>query len=87
VCNDRDWDYLQPLLKRSLRIKLRPWRYSTDAWHFYRHTFAVWDLNGLEALETAALTGKSKFVIDRNEVVFEVDGRVQAKPSFDIHLH
>ena len=87
VCNDRDWDYLQPLLKRSLKVELRPWRYSTDSWHFYRHSFAACGLNGLEALETAAMAGKSKFTIRRKEVVFEVDRRVRAKPSFDIHLH
>ena len=87
VCNDRDWDYLQPLLKHWLKIALRPWRYSTDSWHFYRHSFAAWDLNGLEALETAALAGKSKFIIRHSEAVFQVDPRVRTKPSFDIHLH
>jgi hypothetical protein len=86
LCNDRDWDYLQPLLKRSLKLDLRPWRNSTDSWHFYRHSFTAWNLNGLEVLETAALAGKSKFVIRHAQVVFDVDPRVQAKPSFDIHL-
>jgi len=87
ICNDRDWDYLQPLLKHSLGVALRPWRYSTDSWHFYRHSFAACNLNGLEALEAAALAGKSKFTIRHGEVVFEVDPRVRAKPKFDIHLH
>jgi hypothetical protein len=87
ACNDRDWDYLQPILKRWLSIRLRPWRHSTDSWHFYRHSFAAWGLSGLEALETAALAGKSKFVIRRNEAVFNVDQRVRARPNFDIHLH
>jgi hypothetical protein len=86
VCNDKDWDYLQPLLKQALKVALRPWRYSTDSWHFYRHSFASWNLTGFEALETAALAGKSKFTIRRNEVDFEVDPRVRARPSFDIHL-
>jgi hypothetical protein len=85
-CNDRDWDFLQPILKRSLKIALRPWRYSTGSWHFYRHSFAAWDIDGLQALEIAALAGKSKFALRRNEAVFEVDPRVLAAPKFDAHL-
>ncbi len=85
-CNDRDWDFLQPVLKHSLKIAMRPWRYSTDSWHFYRHSFAAWDVNGLEALQIAAFAGKSKFTIKRREAVFEVDPRVRAAPKFDAHL-
>jgi hypothetical protein len=82
-CNDRDWDVLQPVLKRCLRIGLRPWRYSRDSWHFYRHSFAAWNVDGLEALEIAALAGKSKFTLRRREAVFEVDPRVGTVPKFD----
>lgn len=85
-CNDKDWDFLQPILKRSLKIALRPWRYSANSWHFYRHSFAVWNVNGLEALEIAALAGKSKFTLKRHEADFEVDPRVRAAPKFDAHL-
>jgi len=86
-CNDRDWDFLQPILKRSLKIALRPWRYSVNSWHFYRHSFVAWDVNGFEALEIAAFAGKSKFTLRRREAVFEVDPRVLAAPQFDAHLH
>lgn len=86
-CNDRDWDALQPVLKRSLKIALRPWRYSPDSWHFYRHSFAAWNVNGLQALELAALAGKSKFVLRRREARFQLDTRVRAAPRFDAHLH
>ena len=85
-CNDKDWDFLQPVLKRSLRINLRPWRYSTGSWHFYRHSFAAWNIDGLQALELAAIAGKSKFVLLRGEARFEVDTRVRSTPSFDRHL-
>jgi hypothetical protein len=80
-CNDRDWDFLQPILKRSLKIALRPWRYSVNSWHFYRHSFVAWDVNGLEALKIAAFAGKSKFTLRRREAVFEVDPRVLAAPK------
>jgi hypothetical protein len=83
TCNDRDWDYLQPILRNSLKMDLRPWRYSADSWHFYRHSFASCGLDGWEALETAALAGKSKFTVSRNRVVFAVDPRVRAIPKFE----
>ena len=86
-CNDKDWDFLQPVLKRSLKINLRPWRYSTGSWHFYRHSFAAWNINGLQGLELAAMAGKSKFEVLRGEARFEVDTRVRSTPSFDRHLH
>ena len=85
-CNDKDWDYLQPILKRSLKLSLRPWRYSPDSWHFYRHSFAAWNVNGLEALQIAAYAGKSKFTLRRSEAVFEADRRVQAPPGFHAQL-
>ena len=40
-CNDRDWDFLQPVLKQHLKISLRPWRNSSNSWHFYRHSFSI----------------------------------------------
>jgi len=81
VCNDRDWDYLQPLLRWPLKIDLRPWPPSTDSWHFYRHSFAAWGLNGWEILETAALAGKSRFTVRSGSVVFEPDPRFGVLPS------
>ncbi len=82
LCNDRDWDYLQPILRWSLKADLRPWRNSPDSWHFYRHSFVAWDLTGWEALEAAALAGKSKFTVKRNEVDFEIDRRFGVSPGF-----
>ena len=75
LCNDASWDYLQPILRWSLKIDVRPWRNSTDSWHFYRHSFAGWGLTGWEGLEAAALAGKTKLTIKRKSVVFELSGR------------
>lgn len=80
---DRDWDILQPILGHALHVEIRPWQHSTDSWHFYRHSFAGWDLSGWEALECAALAGKSRFSIRRNQVVFEPDPRVRAPVRFE----
>lgn len=79
-CNDRDWDFLQPLLRRALKMDIRPWRKSTDSWHFYRHSFAAWGLNGWEGLEAAALASKTKFTVRRKALVFELDRRVRGMP-------
>jgi hypothetical protein len=81
--NDRDWDSLQPVLKKTLKVDIRPWRYSPDSWHFYRHSFAAWNLSGWEALETAAMAGKSCFTVRKKQVLFECDRRVRATPKVD----
>jgi hypothetical protein len=83
VCNDRDWDYLEPILRKMLKMDLRPWQYSVDSWHFYRHSFAASGLDGWEALEVAALAGKSRFIVTRNRVEFKVDPRIRAIPKFE----
>lgn len=74
-CHDRDWDSLQPILRRSLRIDIRPWPHSMDSWHFYRHSFAGWGLSGWEGLEATALAGKTRFTVGRKRVTFELDRR------------
>jgi hypothetical protein len=83
VYNDRDWDYMRRVLKSSLRTDLRPWPHSHDSWHFYRHSFAAWDLTGWEALEATALAGQTAFTVRRKQVVFELDMRVRATPKVD----
>ncbi len=78
---DRDWDFLQPILKKQLKSDIRPWRYSMDSWHFYRHSFAAWGVTDWEALEAITLAGKTKCRIERNRLVFEGDPRVRARPK------
>ena len=73
--NDRDWDSLWPVLKKSFRTGLHPWPQLTDSWHFYRHSFAAWNLTAWEALEATALAGQTSVTVRRGEVVFEQDMR------------
>ena len=82
-CNDRDWDFVQPQLRWTLKLDIRPWKNSTDSWHFYRHSFVECGLTGWEALETAALAGKSRFTVRRKQVIFEPDARQRATPRFE----
>jgi hypothetical protein len=88
---DRDWDSVQPVLKRTLKMDIRPWPTTFLAGHFYRHSFAAYDLSGWEALEAVALAGKASFTVGRRmnlfipqkEVVFSPDPRVRIPPKLD----
>jgi hypothetical protein len=73
LCIDRDWEYVQPLLKWPLKLEVRPWQRSADSYHFYRHNFVGYGLSGWEALEATALAGKTRFTVTRKRVVFEMD--------------
>jgi hypothetical protein len=89
VYNDRDWDFVQPILRDYLKADIKPWRYSRASWHFYRHSFAAWNLNGWEALEAVAFAGKTRFTVRRKSVVdfrgieveFKPDARIRAVPT------
>jgi hypothetical protein len=78
IFNDRDWDYLQPILSFYLDTTMLPGLYSHESHHFFRHTFAEYDLNGWEALQAVALAGKTVFTVDRKKVIFSGDERVKA---------
>ena len=83
--NDRDWDYLQPILTQTLGTRFLPVAATSESWHFYRHSFAAWNLNGWEALEAISLAGKTTFSVRRSlvfkkpVVVFQGDTRVPGK--------
>lgn len=83
VYNDRDWDFLLPILRRNLHVSLSPKRYKMASWHFYRHSFAEWGLNGWDALEAVALAGKTRFTVEKRHVTFAGDERVRALPKLD----
>ena len=70
VFNDRDWDYMQPILAFDLDTKMFPDIDSHDSHHFFRHSFAEFDLNGWDALRAVALAGKTQFTVQRKRVVF-----------------
>jgi hypothetical protein len=89
IYNDRDWDFMQPILRDCVKADIRPWRYSKASWHFYRHSFASWNLNGWEASEAVAFAGKTRFTVRRKSVVdfrgieveFKPDARIRAVPT------
>jgi hypothetical protein len=83
VYDDRDWDYMRRVLRSSLRTDLLPWPHSHDSWHFYRHSFAAWNLTGWEALEATALAGETAVTVRRKQMVFELDTRPHLAPKVE----
>jgi hypothetical protein len=81
--NDRDWDYVEHLLSFYLNTNIKPGPGTHDSNHFFRHSFAAFDLSGWEALEATALAGKTKFTIKRSTILFEGDTRVLGMPPTD----
>ena len=81
--NDRDWDYLEHLLGFYLNTTMIPKPNSPKSNHFFRNSFAAFDLDGWEALEAAALAGKTKFTIKKGQILFEGDERVLGSPPTD----
>jgi hypothetical protein len=71
---------MRKALKSSLRTDLLPWPRRPDSWHFYRHSFAAWNLNGWEALQATALAGETAVTVRRKQLVFEYDARPRTTP-------
>jgi len=80
---DRDWSQLLKVIRRRIGPTLIPYEGTSDSWHFYRHTFASWNLSQWETLEASALAGKTKFTVIRNGVIFELDQRTGMLPKLD----
>ncbi|MGA3180252.1 MAG: hypothetical protein ABSF38_07930 [Verrucomicrobiota bacterium] len=83
IYDDRDWDYMEHLLGFYLNTNMRPRPFSHDSNHFFRHSFAEFDLNGWEALEAVAMAGKTKFTVKKNMVVFDLDDRALGAPPLE----
>jgi len=63
--NDTEWDLIQPLLKKKLRGDVRPWRYSSDSYHFYRSALTAWNLTDFETLQAIALASKTRVTVEK----------------------
>jgi hypothetical protein len=81
VFDDRDWDYVGPLLGFYLNTHITPRPGSHDSYHFFRHTMACFDLNGWDALRAVALAGKTKFTVKKGKIAFDLDTRNLGQPA------
>jgi hypothetical protein len=79
--DDRDWDFILPALSFRLDTKILPGKESHDSSHFYRNSFAAYDLNGWEILEALAFAGKTQFTVEKKKIVFSGDTRFRARPK------
>lgn len=77
--NDRDWDFVMPILEKRLKTDFYPWPERRESWHFYRHSLAAWNLDGWETLEAVSLAGKETVTIQKKRVTFAGDERVRAR--------
>jgi hypothetical protein len=75
VFNDWDWDYLLPILKKAGGVTVAPKLHSRYSYHFYRSSFAAWNLNSWEALEVVSLATKTTFTVEKKKVTFKEDLR------------
>ncbi|MFN7138242.1 MAG: hypothetical protein ACK4UN_02765 [Limisphaerales bacterium] len=80
LSNDRDWHALQPYLEFYADTTVLPPKGSAASNHFFRHSYAAWNLTAWEALEATALAGKTTFTVQRRKVVFEGDKRFRERP-------
>lgn len=80
IFNDVDWPNMEPKIAFCADTIMEPPPDSHNAWHFFRNSFAEYDLTAWEALEAVAMASKTQFVVKHKLVVFEGDDRPMPKP-------
>jgi len=80
IFNDADWPTMEPQIAFAADTKMHPAANSPQANHFFRNSFAEYDLTAWEALEAVAMASKTKFTVEHKLVVFEGDDRPMPKP-------
>ncbi len=75
--DDRDWDYMLPILRKACGVDFKPGPFSKYSFHFYRHSFAAWNLTAWEALEAVSLANRTVFTVEEEQVIFTDDWRGQ----------
>jgi hypothetical protein len=81
VFDDLGWDHFAPILAFDLNTHITPRTGSHGSYHFFRHSFAEFDLNGWDALRAAALADKTGFTVKKRWIVFHGDPRYMGKPA------
>ena len=79
--NDAPWPVLKKDYGFAMNVFMMPEAQSDSANHFYRHTFAGWNLTGMEALNAVVLAGKTVVKIQRGRLAFESDRRFVERPE------
>lgn len=69
--NDRDWNFVMPVMRFQMKALFYPEVGSSDMYHFYRHTLAGFGLTEWEALEAVSLAGKTTFSVERGGLFYK----------------
>jgi hypothetical protein len=80
---DRDWKVVRDHHLRKMSAKISPLNRFSVTRHFYRHTYAGWNLTAWETLEATALAGKTRFTVRKNHVEFDLDERIGRVPRLE----
>jgi len=80
---DRDWKIIRDHHLRKMSVGISPLNRFSVTRHFYRHTYAAWNLSAWETLEATAYAGKTRFTVGRNRVTFDLDERIGGVPKLD----
>ena len=80
---DRDWKAVRDHQLRKMPVGISPLNRFAITRHFYRHTYAGWNLTAWETLEATALAGKTRFIVGRNRVTFDLDERIGGVPRLE----
>lgn len=73
--DDRDWDSIFRVLKKNCAVDILPGLHAKASFHFFRHSFAAWNLSRWEALEAVSLADRTKFTVEKKRVIFQLDDR------------
>lgn len=80
---DRDWKAVRDHHLRKIAVGISPLNRFAITRHFYRHTYAGWNLTAWETLEATAFAGKTRFVVGRNRATFDLDERIGGVPRLE----
>ncbi len=79
--DDAPWPVIKKDFGFSMNVFMWPEPYADSANHFYRHSFAGWNLTGMEALKAIAMAGKTTVTIGRGKLTFEPNHRFMERPE------
>jgi hypothetical protein len=79
--NDAPWPVIKKDYGFAMNVFMWPEPYADSANHFYRHTFAGWNLTGMEALEAIVLSGKTTVTIERGKLSFAPNPMFMERPD------
>jgi hypothetical protein len=80
IFNDADWDSVEPWIAFAADTRMKPPLHSPTSNHFFRNSFAEYNLTAWEAMEAVALASKTKFTVQKRHILFEGDDRPMPKP-------